>query len=384
MNSRTRSLRQPARLAPRIALLTGGALLALSGCSKPFDIDLRRLGKGFSTTEAVANLAPRPQPDSRGVISYPNYQVAVAQRGDTVASVAARLGVDQGALARYNAIAPDTVLRPGEVLALPSRVSTAPGVTSQPIGADPNLASGAEPLRHTVRQGETAYSIARLYDVPIGALKEWNGLGDDMAVRNGQTLLIPVAGAAAPVATTAPAPAAPAVTAPGEGSSTPTPPSSVTPLPASSPAPAASAAASSRPAATPTPAPQPKPETTQASAAGSARLVRPVAGSIIRDYAKGRNDGIDISASAGTAVKAADAGTVAAVTENTNGAKIVVIKHSGDLLTVYVNVTDLTISKGGSVSRGQTIAKVAAGDPPALHFEVRRGLESADPNDYLP
>jgi hypothetical protein len=38
-------------------------------------------------------------PDAQGVISYPGYQVAVARRGDTVGSVAARVGLSAQELA---------------------------------------------------------------------------------------------------------------------------------------------------------------------------------------------------------------------------------------------------------------------------------------------
>lgn len=357
-----------------LPLVATVSLIALAGCSRPIDLDLRSLGDGFSTTEAAQNVAARPTPDSRGVISYPSYQVAMARRGDTVADVAARLGLDANALAHHNALQAQTPLRAGELLALPGRVGAAPGggtVTATP------LPSGREPLRHSVTRGETAYSIARLYDVPIQALAQYNGLAADMAVRPGQTLLIPVAGGS-PTSEVAP------TTAPGTGSPTPVPPSASTALPAQTPAPvSAGTTTTSAPAPAPTPAPQPAPTTTPASAP-SAQMVMPVSGPIIREYTRGRNDGIDISAAAGAAVKAADAGTVAAITQNTNGAQIVVIKHSGELLTVYVNLTDLTVSKGSTVARGQTIGKVAAGDPPSLHFEVRKGLESADPADYLP
>jgi murein DD-endopeptidase MepM/ murein hydrolase activator NlpD len=110
----------------------------------------------------------------------------------------------------------------------------------------------------------------------------------------------------------------------------------------------------------------------------------PVQGSIIRAYTSGRNEGIDIGVPAGTSVKAAGTGSVAAVTTDTSGSAIVVVKHDGGLLTVYTNLEGLTVAKGASVSKGQTIGKVRAGDPSFLHFEVRRGLTSVDPADFLP
>ena len=94
-------------------------------------------------------------------------------------------------------------------------------------------------------------------------------------------------------------------------------------------------------------------------------------GAIIRAYAPGRNEGIDIGAAAGSPVRAADAGTVAAITTNTDGVQIVVIRHEGDLLTVYTHVDGLAVERGSRVSRGQRIGEVRAGDPAFLHFEVR-------------
>jgi murein DD-endopeptidase MepM/ murein hydrolase activator NlpD len=115
-----------------------------------------------------------------------------------------------------------------------------------------------------------------------------------------------------------------------------------------------------------------------------ARFAYPVQGSIIRAYAPGRNEGIDIGVPAGTPVKAAGAGTVAAVTTDTQGVAIVVIKHPDNLLTVYTNIDNLTVAKDASVRGGQTIGEVRAGSPSFLHFEVRRGLQSVDPADFLP
>lgn len=71
------------------------ALLTPSACGgTPIDWDCAA-ATGLSTS-SLPEVPPRdrPTPDARGVISYPGYQVAVAQRGDTVASVAARIGVN--------------------------------------------------------------------------------------------------------------------------------------------------------------------------------------------------------------------------------------------------------------------------------------------------
>ncbi len=153
------------------------------------------------------------------------------------------------------------------------------------------------------------------------------------------------------------------------------PPSAAEPLPEEEVASAATA---------PDPAPVPQNLGEQQTETASAQFVMPASGSIIRAYAPGRNEGIDIGAPAGTEVRAADAGTVAAVTTNTEGVQIVVIRHAGDLLTVYTHLDNLSVQKDSSVARGQVIGRVRPGDPSFLHFEVRRGMQSQDPSAFLP
>ena len=380
------------------SILSGAALLALTACDRPLDLDMRDLGGGFSTTEAALAAPSRPRPDSRGLISTPEYQVAVAQQNDTVTSISARLGLNAQEVAAYNGVQPDAVLRRDEIVALPRRVvegtappasvttlasaaigrATAAGpVTTTPLGGTAAPAApapfgtaqggGTEPVRHQVAPGETAYSVARLYGVPVRTIADWNGLGTDLAVREGQYLLVPPAtGQAAP----------PVLAPPGAGSATPVPPSASAPLPQETPLPAAEAV--------PQPVAAPQDLGAQQETTADAALVMPVQGSIIRAYAPGRNEGIDIAAAEGTEVKAADAGTVAAVTTNTDGVQIVVIRHANELLTVYTNLDRLTVAKDAQVTRGQTIGRVRAGDPSFLHFEVRRGMASTDPMTLLP
>ncbi|MGR3756358.1 MAG: peptidoglycan DD-metalloendopeptidase family protein [Tranquillimonas sp.] len=385
------------------ALLIGGATLALAACEPgKLDFDLRNdLSRApLDTTDAaMASFADRPEPDGRGIISYEGYQVAVAQRGDTVGDVAARVGVPASELATYNGLPGNVPLRNGEVLALPRRVTA---TASQTAAAPPRTAStgapgavdvttlagnaidrsdaaarpaaatppaGDEPVRHKVVRGETAYSIARLYGVPVKALAEWNGLGTDLSVREGQYLLIPVADGEKP----APQRVA-AVTPPGAGTPTPTPPSAAEPLPAEDAKPLP-------PKETP-PSPDLSKQATQASAS-DARMIYPVQGKVIRAYVKKKNDGIDIGAPAGTPVRAADGGLVAAITRDTEGVPILVLRHDGNVLTVYAGVDNVAVNKGDRVKRGQEIARVRAGDPSFLHFEVREGFESVDPNPYL-
>ncbi|MEL6608662.1 MAG: LysM peptidoglycan-binding domain-containing M23 family metallopeptidase [Pseudomonadota bacterium] len=386
---------------PLTILSAGTALLLLAACEDGgFDLDLRDGLGGLDTSRAAQTATqPRPRADDRGVITYPNYQVVVAERGDTVISIADRLEIDADALARFNGIEPTTVLRRGEIIALNTRVAGSLTATATPVEpgsvdiaglagsaidrapadaartpevtatALPATTAAPEPIRHKVERGETAFTIARLYGVPVKALAEWNGLGSDFAVREGQFLLIPVAGAQAPAA----------VTEPGQGTATPTPPSSTRAEPADDTTPSQQATA--RPPASVAAAPDLGAEQTVAAPASD--FITPAPGAVIRAYAKGRNEGIDIAAAAGTPVKAAAAGTVAAITKNQQGIPIIVIRHEGSLLTVYTQIDGVSVAKGDSVRQGQQIATVRADDPSFLHFEIRDGLDSVDPAIYL-
>ena len=387
--------------------------LLLSACmdTKSLDWDLRNNGGATSGAVEQATGA-RPTADAQGVISYPGYQVVVARRGDTVASVAARLGVPADQLASYNALAADDSLRQGEVLALPVRVAasdvmaggtsattggidvaaiattaldradTGSAQTGAMIGSDPAPAAGAlpfatqgsgpEPVRYQVKRGETAFTIARSFNISAKALADWNGLGPDLMVREGQFLIIPTPADISRL----PADAQVAdATAPGEGTPTPTPPSSKEPLPDEETVTVAQADQE------PTPAPDLSSERTAASATA---MGMPVDGKILRAWDGKTSQGIDIAAAAGTAVHAAAEGTVAVITHDAKtGALIVILRHADGLLTVYAGLDSATVEKGAAVKRGQTIGTVKDGSPAQLHFEVRQGQVSVDPLTYL-
>jgi murein DD-endopeptidase MepM/ murein hydrolase activator NlpD len=383
-------------------LMAGVAALTLTACDEPFDLDLRSsLGGGFDTTDATLHgAAPRPRADRRGIISYPNYQVAVARRGDTLQDLADRIGTDVNTLADYNGLRADDPLRIGEIIALPGRVAEpsaatgGEGVVQPPSNVDiaalagnainnassvqtdvlapapaaqdaPKGQTGLEPIRHQVSRGETAFTIARLYNVSVRALAKWNGLGKEFTIRENPRLRIP------PVSIDTANNHTNEVTAPGEGSVTPPPPSAAKPLPKATAAPTDTA----KPAT---------PDLAQTKPVTSTRMGYPVDGKIIRAYSKGKNNGIDIAADAGAAVKAAADGKIAAITQDAeSGAKIVVIRHPDNIMTVYYNVADIKVAKDGSVKRGAHIASVPKGDS-YVHFEVvRNGFDSVDPMPFL-
>ncbi len=393
-------MENPSGFALSRALLCVG-VFAVVGCSESLEIDLRDSATGLGTADAARQVREtRPMADARGVISYPDHQVAIARESDTVTEMANRLGIDADDLARHNGLEPETSLRQGEFVALPTRVEEFPADSSadgtgsilpndeidittlardaldrveSTTGSGGSIVTRREPssgtgsIRHQVERGETAYSIARLYNVSVRSLADWNKLDPDLSVKQGQYLIIPST-VTAQVTTESDR----GVAAPGEGSLTPVPPSASTPLPEEDPDPA--------------PKIQDQPtspaERERSVATRDTRLIMPVSGDIIRAYEKGRYDGIDIDAGSGSPVAAAADGNVAVVTLDTDYGKILVLRHPDNLLTVYANVDNLSVGKGDAVSRGQTIAEIGS-DASYLHFEVREGVDSVDPLQYL-
>ena len=372
----------------RVVIMLTGVILMLSACNDGFDLNISERLDLRSTAFRLdrANVAPKPKPDSRGLITYPNYQVIVARGNDTLDDVASRVGITGSELARFNGLPGNYLPRSGEVLALPKgTVVPVEGSQSAASGSLESIAQtaigraeetlpkvtlqeGPEPIRHVVEPGETAYSISRLYRVSIPSLASWNGLGKDLAVRVGQRLLIPVVDDGTPKEQTQ---VDLTQTAPGEGSVTPIPPSAVEPLPD---------------AVEEVEIPDsPNLVKDRTSDGGSQKFLKPVSGKVLRGYSNksGGNEGLDFAAPKGANVVAGQAGEVALVSSVGVDKKIVLIRHPGNMYSVYSNVSNVSVTKGQPVTRGQSIAKVAGGSPSFLHFEIRRGTESVDPSPFF-
>ena len=97
--------------------------------------------------------------------------------------------------------------------------------------------------------------------------------------------------------------------------------------------------------------------------------------------------GIDLARPTGTGIYAAEAGTVITVKYNTTGYGYhVIIDHGNGLQTLYAHCSELLVSEGQQVQRGQLIAKVGEtgrATGPHCHFEVRLDGEDVDPTGYL-
>ena len=217
------------------------------------------------------------------------------------------------------------------------------------LGAVAGCHFGAAPPMHpespagnwyVVAPGETLETIARRADVPMADLVEINGLADPADARPGRLIFILASPGAPPSAPTDDAPLPPTLIASG------------TPL--------------RWPLAT-----------------GRIVIASPFG------TREGRpHEGIDLPAPVGTPVFAAADGRVVYAGNGIRGyGNLVVVRHAGDLLTVYAHNSVLLVTPGQPVRAGDRIALVGQSGRatgPHLHFEVRAGQIPKNPMGFLP
>ena len=98
------------------------------------------------------------------------------------------------------------------------------------------------------------------------------------------------------------------------------------------------------------------------------------------------HNGVDFAANSGTPIMAAYDGTVVGAAYNSSMGNYVMIDHGDGLYTIYMHASQLYVSSGQTVSKGETIAAVGStgrSTGPHLHFSVRLNGEYVNPWNYL-
>jgi murein DD-endopeptidase MepM/ murein hydrolase activator NlpD len=134
---------------------------------------------------------------------------------------------------------------------------------------------------------------------------------------------------------------------------------------------------------------------TQESAGGPGSFSWPVTGTITSPFGWRSNpfggspefhQGLDIAAPTGTTVTAAAGGTVIMAQWYGGYGNYILIDHGGGYSTGYGHLSQIYVSNGQSVSRGQAIGAVGStgqSTGPHLHFEVRIDGKPVDPAPRL-
>ncbi|MDP2324914.1 MAG: peptidoglycan DD-metalloendopeptidase family protein [Gammaproteobacteria bacterium] len=201
--------------------------------------------------------------------------------------------------------------------------------------------AGSRPGFHTVRAGETLYSISFRYGLSVQALAAWNSLGDGTLIHVGQRLRLSPPGSSV-------------------GSSSPVP-SPRSPMPAAEAPP---------------------------------RWLWPVPGPVVARYGESplTASGVQLGGRAGDPVRAAAGGQVVYAGSGLVGyGELLIIKHSPNWLSAYGYNQALLVREGDRVATGQPIARMGEGPTAGtrtrrslLHFEIRRNGVPVDPLTQLP
>ncbi|SET01575.1 Murein DD-endopeptidase MepM and murein hydrolase activator NlpD, contain LysM domain [Natronincola peptidivorans] len=99
-----------------------------------------------------------------------------------------------------------------------------------------------------------------------------------------------------------------------------------------------------------------------------------------------RHEGIDLAAPTGTSITAADAGRVSFAGYQGSYGNLVIIDHENGYQTYYAHCSRILVKVGTRVFKGQEIAKVGStgnSTGPHLHFEVRRNGVPVNPLQFV-
>ena len=274
-------------------------------------------------------------------------------KGDTLYSISRRYNVPLRDLITANGLTPPYNLAVGQVIRIPSA------------------------KYHIVAKGDTLYNISKRYNIDLTTLSKLNNIVPPYTFSIGQRLALPGS-----ISSTRNmyAESGDEVWLPSKTTSSSTSKSSWKPQ-------TSKKTSIKKTASSKQPTYKPKPVKKR-----TAKFAWPVKGTIISKYGtigKGRNnDGINIRAAKGTAVKAADRGTVVYSGNELKGfGNLILIRHNDGWITAYAHNQKLLVKKGQKVVKGEKIATVGdtgGVNEPQLHFEVRSGKKAVNPLPYLP
>ncbi|HNX82097.1 MAG TPA: LysM peptidoglycan-binding domain-containing M23 family metallopeptidase [Candidatus Omnitrophota bacterium] len=208
--------------------------------------------------------------------------------------------------------------------------ASVPPTTVAPVApaTQPSPASGF--VYHKVEKGQTLWRISKIYDVDLAELARINHLSDATSIEIGQLILIP------------------------------------------------------------------KKKLVEKSpvckiTSSSDDFIWPLRGKVITSFGQTFNNminkGLNIAPVSSSDIVASRSGTVVFCSSDFSGfGKTIVIDHGDGFLTVYARNAQVLIKTGDTVTQGMTIAKVGCAGrdkTPYLHFEIRKGYASQNPNFYL-
>ena len=311
-----------------------------------------------------------------------NNEFIVVTKGDTLYSLAHKHNMTVDELAKINNLKSPYTLSIGQKLRTSGATQTQtkiPNVISeekvQEIKTTQKVSNESGKTKSTTRvelqeitveKGDTLYSLSRKYEIPVNDLAVMNKLSAPFSLSVGQKIKVPKL----------------------DNKTT----EKITSSKANTQTKTESVATKDTKTTTKTKiSSDPNKQLPKISARSGAKFQWPVRGKILSGYGSKNNglfnDGINISATRGTAVKAAENGVVAYAGNEVKGmGNLVIIQHSDGWMTVYAHLDSMSVKRGTVVTVGQNIGSIGMTgkvDTPQLHFEIRKGTKAYNPVTYL-
>ncbi len=336
----------------------------------------------------------RPEPDQQGIISYSSYQIFISNGEDTIEEIAYRLNIEPDELALYNGLIINYKPREGEVLALPERINASEikvfknwseESTRQTIKTEvgieiKNISNPNDPTRHRVKSGETAYTIAKLYNVSVKSLANWNGLSPDLNVRVGREIIIPAAATSKEYNLK--------IEDQNKNNK-----KNIVEIDESI------NENDTKKTNNQTLKEEKKKNNNKKTTdkivkdISNNNFIIPVNGVIKNKYnpfpsnGEKKNDGIDFEVSGNSEINASFDGVVVLISEKAVGSagKIILIKHENELISIYGGIGEIFVKKGDKIKKATLIGKSIGNknDKSIVHFEIRKGMKSVDPTSLI-
>lgn len=302
--------------------------------------------------------------------------VAIVQKHDTLWDIATRFDLPLRDIIALNKIKPPFTIQQGQRLQLPP------------------------PRDYTVKRGDTLYDISRMFETDMASVARLNSMHAPYKIQIGQVLRMPSPSGASAVRV---ADNGGGMIRAGQGytnkndylgnaSAARHVGGAVTP---------SAKPQSTNNSAAATPAPKPHTVTPKLrrsdtvlnvpKRSSNGRFAMPVNGPVISSFGPKKdglhNDGINIGAPRGAAVKAAENGVVAYSGDKIEGyGNLVLIRHAGGYMSAYAHLGNVKVIKGQKITKGQVVGTVGASgnvDKPQLHFEIRKGSKAINPQTMI-
>ncbi len=144
-------------------------------------LDINRLKKGTRLSSGMNLIIPIPKaenpkpthaakykPDKKTQNSKPQETFYTIKKGDSLWSISSELGINIGALSRWNHLHPENKLMPGDKLKVRFGSETASDESSG--------GKNEREFVYVVKQGDSLWSIAQKYNLAISEIRVWNHL----------------------------------------------------------------------------------------------------------------------------------------------------------------------------------------------------------------